>query len=165
MSSTSASNIELDHLPGVKDGVANAIDVHAATDKLVADTTPGGPRVDRANTIGTELGRTQQPEEANEHDGRAEPAGSEGADQPDGPDEGGLTFWGMPNPRAFSPPPEEQIEAMVEDIKAEVLAPDQNPTPPPPPSSDAIEEVWGNLGAVPNNEDLAFLHFNALASQ
>ena len=104
----------------MKDGVASAIDVHAATDKLVADTTPGGPRVDRANTIGTELGRTQQPDEANEHDGRAEPAGSEGADQPDGPDEDGRTFWGMPSPRTFSPPPEPEdpIAAMVEDIKA-----------------------------------------------
>ena len=74
---------------------------------------------------------------------------------------------------------------------AEILSLDQNPTPPPPPSSDAIEEVWGNLPAgnfrhlasygleiryhlhepkynisfaVPNNEDLAFLHFSALAS-
>ena len=74
--------------------------------------------MDRANIIGTELGRTQQPEEANEHHGRAEPAGSEGADQPDGPDEGGRTIWGMPSPRTFSPPPEEPFDAMVEDIKA-----------------------------------------------
>ena len=78
------------------------------------------PRPDLAGIIDVELGGLQHPDEANEHDGRAEPegaAGLEGAGQPDGPDDD-LNIWGMPSPRM-----------------------------PSPPSVDPIEDVWGNLPA------------------